>query len=125
MAGIVPVFIFLDKASIYACLDLAFDLVNLVFQGGVWTPSHYRPFKLRFEIEVHLDQFFARQGWGQRSWYFWMSLLRCRSRFMFSSYSTKSSSARRLLFPFSCFFIRPIVSGGSSSSQSWQPCWAE
>ena len=30
MAEIVPVFIFLDEASIYAFLDLAFDLVDLV-----------------------------------------------------------------------------------------------
>ena len=30
----------------------------------------------------------------------------------------------RLLFAFSCFFIRPMVSGGSSSSHSWRPCWA-
>ena len=67
MAGIVPVFIFLDKASIYAFLDLAFDLVHLVLWGGVWTPSYHRPFKLRFEFEVHLEQFFARQVWGQRS----------------------------------------------------------
>ena len=67
MAGIVPVFILLDEASIYTFLDLAFDLVDLVLWGGVWTPSHHRPFKLGFEFEVHLDQRFARQGWGQRS----------------------------------------------------------
>ena len=29
--------------------------------------SAHRPFKLWFEFEVHLDQVFARQGWGQRS----------------------------------------------------------
>ena len=67
MAGIVPVFIFLDEASIYAFLDLPFDLVDLVLWGGVWTPSCHRPFKLWSEFEVHLDQFFARQVWGQRS----------------------------------------------------------
>ena len=50
-----------------AFLDLAFDLVDLVLWGRVWTPSYGRPFKLWFEFEVHLDQFFARQGWGQRS----------------------------------------------------------
>ena len=38
MAGISPAFIFLHDASIYAFLDLALDLVNLVFWGGVWTP---------------------------------------------------------------------------------------
>ena len=67
MAGIAPLFIFLDEASIYAFLDLAFDLLNLVLWGGIWTPSPHRPFKLGFEFEVHLDHFFARQGWGQRS----------------------------------------------------------
>ena len=35
MAGIVLVFIFLDKASIYAFLDLAFDLVDPVLWGQV------------------------------------------------------------------------------------------
>ena len=67
MAGVVPNFLFLDEASIYTFLDLAFDLVDLVLWGGVWPPSYHRPFKLWFEFEVHLDQFFARQGWGQRS----------------------------------------------------------
>ena len=41
MAGIVPVFIFLDEASIFAFLDLALDLVDLVLWGGVWTPSYH------------------------------------------------------------------------------------
>ena len=67
MAGVVPVFIFLDEASIYTSLDLALHLVNLVLWGGVWAPSYHRPFKLWFEFEVYLDQLFARQGWGQRS----------------------------------------------------------
>ena len=59
MTGIVPVFTLLDKASIYAFLELAFDLVDLVLWSRVWMPSHHRPFKLGFEFEVHLDQFFA------------------------------------------------------------------
>ena len=59
--------ILLDEASIYTLLDLAFDLVDLVLWGGVWTPLHYRPFKLWLEFEVHLDQFLTRQWWGQRS----------------------------------------------------------
>ena len=59
--------ILLDEASIYTLLDLAFDLVDLVLWGGVWTPPHYPPFQLWFEFEVHLDQFLTRQGWGQRS----------------------------------------------------------
>ena len=37
MPGIVPVFIFLDEASNYAFLDLAFILVDLVLWGGAWT----------------------------------------------------------------------------------------
>ena len=67
MAGMDPVFILLDKASIYTLLHLAFDLVELVLWGGVWTPSHHRRFKLGFEFEVDLDHFFSRQGWAQRS----------------------------------------------------------
>ena len=66
MAGVVPVCIFLDKASIYTFLDLAFHLVDLVLWGGVWTPSYHRPFKFWFDFEVHLDQLCARQGWGRR-----------------------------------------------------------
>ena len=65
--GVVPVFIFLAKASISTFLDLAFDLVDLVLLSGVWMPSYHRPLKLWFEFEVHLDQFFARHGSGQRS----------------------------------------------------------
>ena len=41
-----------------------------VLLGRVWTPSYHRPFKLWFEFEVHLHQFFARQGCGQRSKHF-------------------------------------------------------
>ena len=67
MAGVVPVLILLDKVSIYTFLDLAFDLVDLVLWGGVWTPPHYRPFKIWFEFQVHVDQFLTRQGWKQRS----------------------------------------------------------
>ena len=67
MTGIVPVFLFLDEASIYAFLDLALDPVDLVLWGGVWTLFYHRPFKLGFEFEIHLDVFFARQRWGQRS----------------------------------------------------------
>ena len=64
MAGVFPVFIFLDEASIYTFLDVAFDLVDLVLWGGVWTPSYHRAFKLWFECEVHLDQFFCKTGVG-------------------------------------------------------------
>ena len=64
MAGPVPVFVLLDKASIYAFLDLAFDLVDFVLWDGVWMPSHHRPFKLRFEFQLHLDQFVCKTGVG-------------------------------------------------------------
>ena len=39
MAGVVPVLILLDKASIYTLLDLAFDLVDLVLRGGAGLPT--------------------------------------------------------------------------------------
>ena len=100
-------FIFLDKASIYTSLHQAFNLLDLALWGGVWTPSHLRPFKIWFEFEVHLDQLFARQGWGNdpnNSSYLWMRLLRRWSSFMLSSSSENSSSAWRLLFPFSCLY---------------------
>ena len=113
MARVVPVFIFLNEASIYTYLAL--DLVDLVLWGGVWTPSYHRPFKLWFEFQVHLDQLFARQGWGQRLnnlLIFLDELTGTDSRFMLSSFSTGFSSAWRLLFPLSCFFTRPMVSRG-------------
>ena len=59
MAGIVPVFILLDKASIFSFLDLAFDLVDLVLWGRTRMPSHHRPSKLWLEFEVHVDGLFA------------------------------------------------------------------
>ena len=52
---------------VYAFLDLAFGLVDVVLRGGVQTPSHRGPFKLWFEFDGHRDQLFARQGCGQRS----------------------------------------------------------
>ena len=65
MTGVVPVFKSFNEASIYAFLDLALHLVDLVLWGGVWTPSDHKPFKVGSEFEVHLDWCFARQGWGQ------------------------------------------------------------
>ena len=55
MAGIAPVFIFLDEGSIHTLLDLALDLVHLVLWGGVRTPSYHRPFNVWFEYEIYLD----------------------------------------------------------------------
>ena len=64
MAEIVPVFIFLNEASISASLDLAFDLVDLVLWGGYGRRVTTDPSYSGFEFEVHLDQFFARQALG-------------------------------------------------------------
>ena len=67
MGGIVLVLIILEQASIYTFLDMAFDLVAFGLRGGFWTPSDNQPFRLRFQFEVDLNQFFVRQGWGQHS----------------------------------------------------------
>ena len=120
MADIVPVFILLDEASIYTFFDPVFDLVDVVLWGRVGATPHCRPLKLRFEFEVHLDHFFfARERWAQRSEHllvFLDEIIRRGSRFRLSSFSEKSSSAWRLLFPHPCFFIHPTFSGGNSSS---------
>ena len=67
MAGIVPVFVFLNEASIYTFLDQAFNFVDLVLWSEVPTLSPQKPFKLWSEVEVRPDRLFARQGWGQSS----------------------------------------------------------
>ena len=124
MAGML---IFPDEASIYTFMDLGFDLVDLVFLGGVWTRPHSQPCKLMLEFEVYLHQILARQVLGQCCKHRFVipdELAQTRVQFKLSSFSEKSSSAWTLLFPFSWFFIRPTVSGGSSSSESWRPCWA-
>ena len=64
MAGIIPVLILLDRARFCTFLDLAFDPVDLVLWGGVWTSSYHRPFLLGFEFEVHLYQVFDAFPWG-------------------------------------------------------------
>ena len=46
MAGIIPVFIFLDKAISCTSLVLALNLVDLVLRGAVQAPSYHRRFKL-------------------------------------------------------------------------------
>ena len=65
VARVVPVFLFLDKASIFTFLGLALNHVDLFLWGGVRTPSYHRPFELWFQFEVHLDEPFTRQEWGQ------------------------------------------------------------
>ena len=127
IAGIVPVFILLTEASIYTFLDLAFHLVDFVFWGGVWTPSNHTPFKLGFEIEVHLDQLFARQGWGQRSENLLVlldELTKTGVKVHALHFLRKISLSMEVALLFFLFLHTPIVSGGSSSSRAWRPCWA-
>ena len=69
MAGIVPVFIFLDEASIYAFLDLAFYLVDLALWGGVWTLSYHRSFELWFELRSISTSFLQDRGRGNITFY--------------------------------------------------------
>ena len=122
MAGVVPVLILLDEASIYTLLDLAFDLVDLVLWGGVWTPPHCQPFKLWFEFEVHLDQFLTRQGWGQRSENLLIlvdELSETGVEIHALHFLGKILLSAELTLPFNLLFSTPHVSGGNSSSQSW------
>ena len=58
--GVVPLVIFLYEPSINTFLDLALDFLNLFLRSGVGRTSQSRFLKLRFEFQVHLDQFFAR-----------------------------------------------------------------
>ena len=62
MAGIVPVFLLLDKASMYTFLDLAFELVDVVLWGGVWTPPNHKPFKLRSQKDPEPLREYPRRG---------------------------------------------------------------
>ena len=43
-------------------LDLALDFFNLFLWSGIGTTPHSRLFKFRFQSQVHLDQFFTREG---------------------------------------------------------------
>ena len=63
--GVVPFLIFLHEASINTFLDLALDLFNLFLWSGVGTTLHPRLFKFKFQFQVHLDQFFTREGGRQ------------------------------------------------------------
>ena len=62
MVGVVPLLIFLHKASINTFLDLALDFCNLFLRSGVGTTSHSHLLKFRSQSHVHQDQFFTRQG---------------------------------------------------------------
>ena len=64
MAGIVPVLIFLDVASIYAFLDKASNLVDLVLWGGVWTASYHRPSNSGLSLRSIWTSFLQDRGVG-------------------------------------------------------------
>ena len=57
--GVVPLLIFLQEASINTFLYLVLDFFDLFLRSGLGTTSPTRFLKLRFEFQVHLDQFFA------------------------------------------------------------------
>ena len=59
---VVPLLILFNEASINAFLDLVLDFFNLFLWSGIGTTPHSRLFKFRFQFEVHLDQFFTREG---------------------------------------------------------------
>ena len=60
--GVVPLLIFFNEASINTFLDLALDFVNLFLSSGIATTPHSGLLKFRFQFQVHLDQFFLREG---------------------------------------------------------------
>ena len=62
MVGVVPLLIFFNEASINTFLDLALDFLNLFLWSGIGTTPHSRLFKFRSQFQVHLDQFFTREG---------------------------------------------------------------
>ena len=126
MARIVPVFIFLDGASIYTLRDLAFNLVDWVLWGGVRTPSHHRPFKVWFELEVHLNYLFARQHRGQHSknpLVFLDELTETRVKVPALQLLTKVLLSMEVALPPLLLLQTPHSFRGGSSSQSWGPCW--
>ena len=62
--GVVPLLRFIYESSINTFLYLALNFLNLFLGSRVGTTSHSRFLKLRFQFQVHLDQFFA--GYGRR-----------------------------------------------------------
>ena len=63
--GVVPLLILLHKASINTFVDLALDFFNLFLCSGTGTTPHSRLFKFTFQFQVHLDQFYTREGGRQ------------------------------------------------------------
>ena len=60
--GVVPLLILFNEASINTFLDLALDFFNRFLWSGIGSTPHSRLFKFRFQFQVHLDQFFTREG---------------------------------------------------------------
>ena len=117
--GSVSLLIFFNEASINTFLDLALDFFNLFLWSGIGTTPHSRLFKFRFQFQVHLDQFFTREGGRQVAEYLLIGcqqFLQSGSRLRLSSFCRKSSSAWRLLFPCSFYFCRSAVSAGTEPS---------
>ena len=76
MTGVVPVFIFLEEASIYTLLDVALDLVDLVLWGLVRTPSYHRPSNFGLGLRSILTRFLQDTSGcntPKTSWYICMS----------------------------------------------------
>ena len=67
--GVVPLLIFFNEASINTFLDLGLDFFNLFLWSGIGRTPHSRSFKFRFQFQVHLDQFFTREGGRQGAEY--------------------------------------------------------
>ena len=65
--GVVPLLMFFNEASINTFLDLALDFFNLFLWSGIGTMPHSRLFQFRFQFQVHLDQFFTREGAGGKA----------------------------------------------------------
>ena len=63
--GVVPLLIFFNEARINTFLDVAIDFLNLFLWSGMGTTPHSRLFKFGFQFQVHLDQFFTREGGRQ------------------------------------------------------------
>ena len=117
--GVVPLLIFFNEASIDTFLDLAVDFFNLFPWSWIGTTPHSRLFKFRFQFQVHLDQFFTREGRRQGAEHLligYQQFLQWGVRLRLSSFCWKSCSAWRLLFPCSFFFCRSAVSAGTEPS---------
>ena len=57
--GVVPLLIFPHEGNINTFLYLGFDFLNPFPRSRVGTTSHRLFLQLRFDFQVHLEQFFA------------------------------------------------------------------